>query len=131
GHRHSRFQSRDRTKNAKRPVLRLRRRLTIDHAQRRPYLKGGVRKAEPRRRHADDGECPAAQIDCFSNDLRIAGEPSLPESIAEDDRVLSIILRSEIAPEERLNAEDRKEVAAHLATHDLLRVDADPKVVHV
>ena len=72
---------------------------------------------EIRRHHADHRVIAGAELDGFTDDVRIAREPSLPQAVAENDNeifAILLFLRGEDPAEQRLRMHDREKPIAHL-----------------
>src|ERR1700722_1774527 len=89
-----------------------------------PKLGFTVRKLQTAFHHADDRAFLVVQRNFFSDDLRIAAEPSQPEAVTQNRNVRcagDIIFRSEIATESRAYAQDRKKICRNLFSGELFR----------
>ena len=86
------------------------------------------RSVEPRRRHADDGEDVAVQPHLAPDDVRFAGEPRLPEVVADHRHGMRarrhiVGRRQQPAARSGADAEDVEEVAGdNQAVHQFGRV---------
>src|SRR6185436_17134049 len=78
-------------------ISRLLRRRPIDRTQRRPQLEFCRWESERGWRNADDDVARAAHVHAAAEHTGIAAETRLPEGVAENQRVLAIVVFREVA----------------------------------
>src|SRR5688500_17577720 len=92
--------------------------------ERHPGFHLVVEKLESRRHDADNRALPGADRGLFAEDLRVGGEPRLPQLMAENDYELisdRVLFGQEGATHERLHAQRSKERLADKLGLDLFR----------
>ena len=111
-------QSANSREDAQRPVGGLRRRVGLEQPHRRPQLELAGRKGEPLRSDADHRVRRAAERQRSSDGAAIAAEDGLPEPVAEDHGLLTVLVGAEVMADGGSDAEERQHVAGdHAAEH--------------
>src|SRR5262245_33308229 len=85
-------------------------------AERYRYPEFSSQKLKGERHDANDGEPLAVEQDLLPDDIRIAAKAPLPQSMTQDHGLPPpgpIFLWNERAPQDRLNAQQRKEVRCY------------------
>ena len=91
--------------------------------QRQPDLRLSLREMGPRRHDSNHGLRLGIQRDDSADDVGVAAEMSLPEFVAQEHDVVfaeSILLRQEVAAQDRLHSEESEDVGRHTPARDRL-----------